>query len=711
MMKKYFGLFVFATIGLMSYAQKKQLSLSDAVLQQYRSFRDEQCNSVTWIPGTDSYVYASNNYQTLYQGSVKNTQAQEFITLKEANAILGSQLYSFYGFSFKNASELLLTDGNNYYLLNVSAKSGSKLASVPEDGANAELEIHSGAVAYTVENNLWIVNAKGEKISVTANTDKNIVSGQTYARSEFGITDGIFWSGKGTYLAFYQKDEREVENYPLVDITKTPAALTNIKYPMAGLKSEKPKVGIYNIASKKTVFIAPKGAADSYLTNLSWTPDEKHVLIAEVNREQNHMWLNLYDAETGNFVRTLLEESNDRWVEPEHPAFFPITSSSNFVWISEKDGFNNLYYYSIDGKLIKQLTANKFVVKEILQSINKGKEIVFASTGTSPLNTLYYAVDMTGKQRCLTIEEGTHSIAINDVGTYFIDSYSSHSVPGKVELKTMAGKIAKTLLVAKNKLSDLAIGTADIGQIKAEDGSVLYTRLIKPSNFDPNKKYPVMIYVYGGPHAQMITNSWLDGANLWMYWMAEQGYLVFTLDNRGSAERGFAFESQIHRQLGTVEMNDQMKGVEFLKSLPYVDGNRLAVHGWSFGGFMTTSLMLKQADVFKVGVAGGPVTDWKFYEIMYGERYMDKPEENQKGYEEASLMTHAHKLKGDLLLIHGSVDDVVVPQHNDVLLKRFVETGIQIDFFHYPMHKHNVGGKDRVHLIQKVLDYIIEKNK
>lgn len=709
-MRKYFGLLVFTTIGLIALAQKKQLSLSDAVLQQYRAFRDEQYNAVQWIPGTDMYVFASNNYQTLYQSSVKSEKPQELITLKEVNTILGAELSSFYGFTFKNAAELLLTDGNNFYLFHVNAKTGSKIASVQKGGENAEIEVHSGVVAYTLENNLWIVNSNGEKIAVTSNADKNIVSGQAYARSEFGISDGIFWSGKGKYLAFYQKDESEVNDYPLVDITKTPAALMNIKYPMAGLKSEKPKVGIYSASLKKTVFISPRGAADNYLTNLSWTPDEKYVLLAEVNRDQNHMWLNLYDAATGDFIRTLFEETNEKWVEPEHPAFFPSESSSNFVWISERDGFNNLYYYSISGQLIKRLTTNKFVVKDILKSINKGKEIVFSSTGTSPLNTLYYAVDLSGKQRCLTLEEGTHSIAINDAGSFFIDSYSSHTVPGKVELKTMTGKIAKTLLVAKNKLADVVIGTADIGQIKAEDGSVLYTRLIKPSNFDPNKKYPVMIYVYGGPHAQMITNSWLDGANLWMYWMAEQGYLVFTLDNRGSAQRGFAFESQIHRQLGTIEMKDQMKGVDFLKSLPYVDSDRLAVHGWSFGGFMTTTLMLKQADVFKVGVAGGPVTDWKFYEIMYGERYMDRPEENGKGYEEASLMTHAHLLKGDLLLIHGSVDDVVVPQHNDVLLKRFVETGIPVDFFHYPMHKHNVGGKDRVHLIQKILDYILEKN-
>lgn len=710
-MKKIALIAFVAFSSAVSFAQKKTLTLSESVLEQYRSYRPESLLGVTWIPGTDTYVYLSDNYQSLMKASVKKSEPEEFVKLADVNAALGSELSSFYGYSWKTAEEIYVNDGSKYYVYNLTTKKGKQIVMTPEKAANSVFHEKSGNVAYTVENNLFLTTASGEKRMVTSNEDKNIVSGQSIARNEFGISGGIFWSPNGTSLAFYQKDESNVKTYPLVDIRTTPAELMEIKYPMAGQGSEKPKVGIYSIASSKTVFITPESGQDSYLTNLSWTPDEKFVLVAEVNRDQNHMWLNLYDATTGAKIRTIIEEQDSRWVEPEHAAFFPLSTSNNFVWISEKDGFNNLYYYSIDGKLIKQLTANKFVAKEVLQSIKGGKEIVFAATGTSPLNTLYYSVDLNGNQRCLTLEEGTHGISINSTGTHFIDQYSSHSVVGKSELKVISGKIVRTLLTSKNKLANVQIGTAEIGQIKAKDGSTLYTRMIKPSNFDPNKKYPVLVYVYGGPHAQMITNSWLDGANLWMYWMAEQGYIVFTLDNRGSAERGKDFEGQIHRQLGTVEMEDQMSGVEYLRSLPYIDGNRLAVHGWSFGGFMTTSLMLRNAETFNVGVAGGPVTDWKYYEIMYGERYMDRPEENAKGYEQASLFTHASKLKGDLLLIHGTVDDVVVPQHNYGLVKKFVELGIQMDFFPYPMHPHNVRGKDRVHLMEKVLTYVIENNQ
>ncbi|RZL33838.1 MAG: S9 family peptidase, partial [Pedobacter sp.] len=423
-----------------------------------------------------------------------------------------------------------------------------------------------------------------------------------------------------------------------LDINETPGKLINIKYPMIGQKSEKPRVGIYNLATKQTVFVTPKGAADAYLTNLSWTPDEKYVLIAEVNREQNDMSLHLYDAKNGAFVRTLLNEKNEKWVEPEHPAFFPNKNSNNFVWFSEKSGFQNLYYYSIEGKLIKQLTNNKFVVQSILGANAKGTEIYFTATGPNAMNKLAYKVDLKGKQTLLTKTEGTHTVVVNHDGSYFFDEYTNHTTQSKSLL--VDSKLKSTVLVeSANKYKDHILGTSEIKTIKSADGTTdLVTRLIKPSNFDATKKYPVMVYVYGGPHAQLITNSYLDGANLWMYWMAEQGYLVFTVDNRGSENRGFAFESIIHRQLGINEMEDQIKGVEYLKSLPYVDGNRLAVHGWSYGGFMTTSLMLRKPGTFTTGVAGGPVTDWKYYEAMYGERYMDTPAENKKGFDESNTL-------------------------------------------------------------------------
>ena len=699
-------------IALSTQAQVKKITLEEGVLQQGRKFGADKLTGFQWIPNTTKYVYYTDAWSKMVTASTADAKTIELITLAEINSALGTKLKNFFGTQWIDSSTLLISENGKYYSYSIISKTGKNIQETTEKSDNVTFDSKKENLAYTEDNNLFLLNKNKEKIAVTVNSDKNIVSGQTISRSEFGISGGIFWSPKATYLAFYQKDETEVADYPLLDITETPGKLVNLKYPMIGQKSEKPRVGIYNLTTGKTVFIFPKsGDVNDYVTNLSWSPDEKYILIAELNRGQNDMNLNVYEANSGNFVRTILNEKNNAWVEPEHDAFFPNSKSNNFVWFSEKDGFQNLYYYSIEGKLIKQLTSNKFPAREIIGSNPAGTELFFKATGENGTNMLVYKVDLKGKQTLITKDLGVHNVAISTDGNWFFDEYSNHSTPSKSVLYNKNLK-ATTLLESKNKYEGYEMGTAEIKTIKAADGTTdLYTRLIKPSNFDATKKYPVMVYVYGGPHAQLVTNSYLDGANLWMYWMAEQGYLVFTVDNRGSDNRGFAFESVIHGRLGVNEMDDQLKGVDYLKSLPYVDGNRLAVHGWSFGGFMTSSLMLRKPDTFKVGVAGGPVTDWKWYEVMYGERYMDTPAENQKGFDEANTLNYVNNLKGKLLLIHGTSDDTVVMQHNFALVKKFVEAGKQIDFFPYPMAKHNVQGKDRVHLMTKVLNYIIENNK
>lgn len=699
-------------IGISAFSQLKEFTLKDAIMMQNRSLAPERLNNFQWIPGTNSYSFASKNYQTIFKSATNSTKDEELLQLQDVNTKLSTQFVGFMGMSWLDQNTILLNNGITIAEYNLVTKSGKKWHTFDEGIENVTLHKASKNVAYTIQNNVYLRKADGKQIEVTNFTDKNVVSGQSISRNEFGISEGLFWSPKGDFLAFYQKDETNVANYPLLNINDLPGSLTNIKYPMAGQTSEHPRVGIYNTLNGNLVYIDPQGAKDDYLTNISFTPDNQYLLLAELNRDQNQMKLNVYEVSTGKFVRTLLEESNDKWVEPEHAAFFPSSTSNNFIWISEKSGFNNLYYYDFSGKLIAQLTNHNFVVKEIIGTNKQGNVIFYKATGENPTNTLTYFVDLKKyKNQLITTKEGTHNTVISEDGSLIFDAYSSGSVAYESNIIAADGKLVKAIMTSRDKLLDFKMGTAEIGKLKAKDGSDLYYRLIKPSNFDASKKYPVLVYVYGGPHAQMITNSWLNGANLWMYWMAEQGYLVFTLDNRGSAERGFAFESQIHRQLGNVEMEDQLTGVAFLKSLNYVDANRLAVHGWSFGGFMTTSLMLRQPGTFKVGVAGGPVTDWKFYEVMYGERYMDRPEQNKEGYEKSSLLNYTQNLKGDLLLIHGTIDDVVVMQHNYALVKKFVENGVQMDFFPYPMHKHNVTGKDRVHLMEKVLTYILKNNQ
>jgi dipeptidyl-peptidase 4 len=702
-------------LALPAQAQQKLLTMEDAFINPTLS--PANLRQLTWVPGTNDYSYVADKADQLLRGSVKDNP-KTVLTAPDLSAALekagASKVSTVNGLQWLNANEVFLNQRGTLYRYNLKTKAGQLFYKLDPAAENTDFAPNGQRAAYTKGNNLFVSQPGSENKQITQETNAGIVNGQAAHRSEFGITKGTFWSPSSQNLAFYRMDQTMVTDYPLVQINETPAKLDNIKYPMAGGKSHHVTVGVYNVASGKTVFLKTGEPAEQYLTNLTWSPDEKSIYLAVVNRAQNQMWLNQYDAGTGAFIKTLFEEKNDKWIEPERGMYFVPGKPSQFIWISERDGFDHLYLYNTSGQLIKQLTKGDWIVKTLVGFDKGGKEAYYTSTAESPLERHLYAVELSsGRTGRLTQGSGVHNITFNPNGEYFIDNYSSPVTPRTIRiLDTDEAKVRRTLLIAKNPLEYYALGETRLFPIKAEDGTTdLYCRMITPPNFDEKKKYPVVVYVYGGPHLQMINSSWLGGSNLWMQLMAQKGYIVFSLDNRGSADRGREFEQAIFRQAGEAEMRDQLKGVEYLKSLPYVDANRLGVHGWSYGGFMTTSLMLKHPDVFKVAVAGGPVIDWRLYEIMYTERYMDTPQENPQGYEQANLLNHVKNLKGKLLMIHGTVDDVVVWQHSLNFLKKAVDEGILVDYFVYPGHPHNVGGKDRVHLYKKVTQYFDENLK
>jgi dipeptidyl-peptidase 4 len=712
-MKKYISILFLLSIFIVSAQDTKHLTLEDAVLGYYKGLYPAQ-QSLQWVSNTNSYAHVEDN--TLYFEPIMFSNVEkksEILKLKELQKVIPDLKRMPNSFLKITADYVIFDYNNNIIEYNYKSKKISKKIDYPKASKNIDFNKRANAVAYTINNNLYIATPNNSKVNVTNIQDKNIVSGQAIARSEFGITNGIFWSSKGANLAFYQKDESKVTNYPLVDVTTTPASLNAIKYPMNGMDSEIAKVGVYNLNNKKLIYLDIDTIDEHYLTNLSWSPDDKYIFLAELNRDQNHMWFTMYDATTGKKIKTIFEEKNSKWVEPEHTAVFLPNSNTEFLWLSERNGYMNLYVYDINKGFVKQLTNYKWVVKEVIGFDENNKTVIISGTGEDPRENKAFKVSLkTGKTETLTFEDGTHHIQLSPKGNYIIDSYSSIDVPRIIKIKALNKKKEKTIFTAVNPIEDYQLGNTQFITLKAKDGVTLYGRIIKPAHFDANKKYPVLVYVYGGPHAQMVTNSWLGGSNLWMQWMAaEQDYIVFTLDNHGSAYRGFDFESIIHRQVGKQEMEDQLLGVDYLKSLPFVDSNRLAIHGWSYGGFMTNSLMLRHPGVFTTAVAGGSVTDWKWYEIMYGERYMDRWQENEEGFNKSRVHNYVQNLDGKLLEIIGSVDPVVVPQHTMTLLEAFVKHKKQVDFFSYPMHPHNIRGVDRVHLMKKVLDYIIENNQ
>ncbi|MDB4533569.1 S9 family peptidase [Vicingaceae bacterium] len=706
------ALFIFTGV----FAQQKDLTLEEAILSRSKGLTPENMSGLKWVDGTSTYAFTEEK-----QLVIKSVFGKEVTRIGlEKFAKTYPELKAVPRISNITSKEVVFRDKNQ--MIHFDYVNGKEISRTPfsQDAANTDYNLKNKTIAYTLDNNLFISKAlnggkssESQSLPVTTFKDKNIVSGQAIHRYEFGIQKGTFWSPRGNFLAFYQKDETNVAEYPIVDVTTYPASVTNIKYPMAGQKSEMARIGIYNVRTNQTSYLNIDTKDEHFLTSLSWTPDEKHVFVGELNRGQNHLQFNRYDVVTGNKVNTIFEEKNDKWVEPEQDAVFIPNSTTEFLYASERGGFMNLYKYNTSGKLIKQLTDFKFPITKIVGFDKKAQNVFVEATGKDGREMHLFSVNLkSGKHIQITKKSGMHSVQMSSDGAYFLDNFTSLSVPREIDIINVKSKKPNTIFKAKNPLKDYKIGTTELMTLKSKDGFDLYGRMIKPANFDSTKKYPVLVYVYGGPMVQLVTNRWMAGASMWMHWLANQkDYIVFTIDNRGTSNRGFAFESVIHRTSGDAAMEDQLLGVEYLKGLSYIDSKRMAVKGWSYGGYMTTSLMLRQPGVFNVGACGGPVTDWKYYEIMYGERYMDTPQENPEGYEKARVGSHLENLEGKLLVIHGSVDPVVVPQHSMTLLKEAVEKEVQIDFFTYPMHEHNVRGKDRIHLIQKMLDYIVEYNK
>lgn len=687
-------------------AQNKQLTLEDACWLNAEVYPQSMSN-LQWKGNSNTFTYTKDN--AIVAQSTKSATETTLLTLNELNTLVTKtgidSLKHIPAIRWTNNHTFYFVAKNNIVSVDTKTQTATKQNSYPQTAENISLDKAQYHVAYTRENNLFM-SINGNETAVTHDTNPGIVNGQAVHRREFGIEKGIFWSPKGNLLAFYHKDETMVTDYPLVEVDARVAHTNNIKYPMAGMPSHHVTLGVFNHATGKTVFMQTGEPVEQYLTAVTWGPDEQYIYIGLLNRGQNHLKLNQYDATSGKFIKTLFEEQDDQWVEPENGLTFLHNNANQFIWQSERDGWNHLYLYNTDGKLIKQLTKGQWMVSELKGLDSKNRKAYYMSTEVSPIQQHLYSVDLrNGKRTRITPQHGTHSPMVNENGSYALDIYSSTEIAREYQLLTTKGKTQRTLMANKNPLEDYSMGKMEMGTLKATDGTDLYYRIILPPNFDPNKKYPVFHYVYGGPHLQMITDSWLGGAGLFQNYVAQQGYIVFNMDNRGTPNRGLEFEQRIHRNLGTVEVDDQMQGIKYLKTLPYVDADNIGVDGWSYGGFMTISLTTQNPGVFKAACAGGPVIDWKWYEVMYGERYMDTPQENPDGYAHASLLDKVDSLQGHLMIMHGTVDPTVVWQNSLMFIKKSVEAGKQVDYFVYPNHEHNVRGIDRVHMYQKIMNF------
>ena len=635
-------------------------------------------------------------------------------TLEDINKMAGSNDESYVRhlmnarFPYPDKPIVALGNRKAFILLDFETKNIVWQDSISGQEANDWNSV-SRATAYVEDNQLYVVDGEGKKHQLSADGSRDIVYGQSVHRNEFGIRKGTFWSPKGNRLAFYRMDQSMVTDYPQVDIFPRSASYEPDKYPMAGMTSHKVTVGVYDVKTEKTIYLQAGDPTDRYFTNIAWSPDEKTIYMFELNRKQNDCRLVSYDAESGEKIAELYHETSDKYVEPQNPIQFLPWDETKFIMQSQKDGYNHLYLFDVSGKELKQITSGKWVVLNVVGFNTKTKSILILSNETHPMNSNLYTVNIkNGKRRLMGKGIGVaQSAQPSTSGQMVALKQSSYNHPRFIDIINTngMGKVTE-LLDAEDPWKEYQQPIYESGSIKAADGTTdLYFRMVKPHNFDPNKKYPTVVYVYGGPHAHNVDASWHYASRSWETYMAQKGYIVFILDNRGSENRGRDFEQATFHQLGQIEMQDQMTGVEYLKKQPYVDMNRLGVHGWSFGGFMTISLMTNYPDIFKVGVAGGPVIDWKWYEVMYGERYMGTPQGNPDGYAKTSLIDKAKNLKGKLQIITGYNDNTVVPQHCLSFLDACIKAGTQPDFFAYPGEEHNMRGHASVHLHERITQY------
>ena len=591
-------------------------------------------------------------------------------------------------------------DGKEFH---IDARTGKDMGKPTAKGKRTKKDHFK---AFTKDGEVWYTDKDSVDHQITSFNQDGIVCGESVSRNEFGIENGIFVSPDRSRIAFYKKDESRVTQFPLLDITSRTGTLQQIRYPMNGMESEIITLGVYDTAKDTTVWMDVTDFDDErYLTNITWGPANDRIYIQVLDRAQKNMHLNVYDAATGKCLGTLFTEHDDRYVEPEHPLTFLPDNSDRFIYQTNvRDGYWNLYLGTIKGGEPKRLVNTDADIQ--LLDI-KGNYVYYYSFEISPAERHLFRVNIrSGKAQRLTRESGWHTCQISPDGSYFIDSWSELNTPMVVSIIKTDGTRPKEIYRAKDPTADLNFCPIELGTIKSADGKYdNHYRLIRPMDFDPTKKYPVILYVYGGPHSQLVNNSFHAYLRTWEMYMAQHGYVVFVMDNRGTQHHGAEYEKAIHRQCGQAEMEDQMEGMRWLMSHEWVDRERIGVHGWSYGGFMTISLMVNHPDIFKVGVAGGPVIDWKWYEVMYGERYMETEQTNPEGFEKTSLISKAGDLKGKLLICQGAIDKTVVWEHSLSFVEACIKAGVQLDYFPYPTHEHNVRGQDRIHLMQKVTDY------
>jgi len=596
--------------------------------------------------------------------------------------------------------------------LDVKAQTGRTLVSGKATLADPKISPDGRNVSFVRDHNVWIMNlADGKERAVTQGGTEEIRKGELdwVYPEELDIKTAYWWSPDSSAIAYLEMDERKVSQYPLVDFSSPSGEAEMERYPTAGGANPIVRVFVASLSGGESRAMDTGPETDIYIPRVNWLTDSKHLAIQRLNRTQTALDLLIADGTTGK-TRAVLSENDANWINVSDDLYF-LKDGKRFLWSSEHSGYRHLYLYDLEGKQLAQLTKGEWEVSAV-DAVDEAKGLVyFTATEKSPLERHLYhvALDGSGFAR-LSKDEGTHAAVLAPNAAAFYDTYSNGATPPRQDLYRADGSHIAT--VNENKIAELAdyhLSPMEFLTVKSRDGVQLNASIIKPPDFRPQKKYPVLVYTYGGPHAQVVRNAW-GGANfLWHQLMAQKGYIIFSLDNRGSAGRGHAFEAPLHFRMGAQELSDQRDGVKYLRSLSYVDANRIGIWGWSYGGYMTLHAMFEAGDDFKVGFAGGPVTDWRYYDTIYTERYLGLPQKNEKGYQDSSPVKYAGQLKGKLLIAHGTGDDNVHYANTLAVINDLIEAGKYVEVLAFPGRGHGVSDPPaRRVLMQRVTQFFLD---
>ncbi len=689
-------------------AQQKQLTIDDVI--SYNSW-GKLPSQVQWLPSGKGFSYVERDAETHTIRLVQfNIEAGKKTTLLSSDVLddMGGRFSKYLW--LPNEKGVLLFNKGDAWAWDFIHRSLQQVLATETEEELIDISPDGEYLSYVRDGNLFVKPLFGNNEKQLTSDGNNIILNGKFdwvyqeelvGRGQF---KAYFWSPDGKKIAFLRFDQSPVPTYPLVNWDEAHAKITEMRYPKAGDPNSIVKLGVVDIQTGKTTWIDDNSQTDDYFPRVYWLPDSKRIAYMRLDRHQQNLQFVFADISSGN-KSVVITESDPHWVNIGDYVYF-YQKKPQFIWGSERTGYNHLYLYDYNGQLLRQLTSGEWLVDNFL-AVNETNDLIYFTSTEKDLRErhLYQVKSDGGEFQRLSKADGYHSINMSTKADYYLDYFSSLHQPIGITVHQADGKLLHTFLEPTDDLAAYRLPKPEMIAFTGDNGITYYGIMIKPAHFDPNKKYPVLIYTYGGPHSQVITNSYGRVGSLWHRFLAQQGYLIFAMDNRGAAGRGHAWETPIHLEMGKVELEDQLRGVAYLKRLPFVDKKRIGIWGWSYGGYMTLYAMT-HSDVFAAGISGAPPTHWKNYDTAYTERYMGLPQENQEGYEKSAPVNAAENLHGTLLLLHGTGDDNVHMSNSIQMIDSLIRSGKLFYSQFYPNQMHGFWGKYREHQYRYMFHFL-----